>query len=573
MVTEIQKPIAANTFEECMSQEIDALTEKDPDMKDPQKTAIALNVCRKKFPQSSKAHILRLMEKRPQESSESLEPLIKAVKKSLNRYELIQYSVLLREEGLSTQEVASMIKYKSSWVKKYVNPIFKAVTELESLEIEDLSEVTKDGEIRKTLMKATVTNIDEEKREFQAYATAEVVDSEDEIIEAKGVVDIMPTYMERGGILLYGHSNRHVGRVLKWKAQDKAVSTKNVPAVWIHGKVFNHYHIDDEAWADVKRAEETGRPFLSIGATPIQDRYDCDGDKCRRVVEKEQLYEITITELGKGSQGANPEATLERTIEKNQSVALLLSDLYKSVVSTGAEEFASLTNAGLDEIKASEIIIEDVLRSMETTKVNLDTERVQMWRNGVMMGVISRKEAEELVASGKYKVITGQAISDMKSTSKDRTEMKEEKTEKEDPIQEPDEEKADFMKDLSAMLKEMHTMLKTLTAGKAAPPEDEEAPPPPEEQPEVPEEKTDQSADSQDEALTLSKEQFLALAKAKGFQVVETASPSVANSREQLTKNVPQIAKGLPTQEELSEAMRNSRDGGLTRLSEKYGFK
>ena len=519
MTSEIEKLGKASSFEECMSQEMTLLSEKEPKILDPQKTAIALNVCRKQFPTSSKAMILRMMENKTTGGEKSLEPLIKSVKNSLSRDELVEYSVLLRQEGLNTNEVASLIKYKSSWVKKYINPIFKAVTELEKLEIEDLSGVTQDGEIRKSLMKATVSRINEEKREFEAWATAEVIDSEDEIIEAAGVVETMPTYMERGGVLLYGHSNRHVGKTLKWKSQDKTVQGKSVPSVWIHGKVYNHYEIDDQAWADVKRAKESGKPFLSIGATPTQDRYDCEGDKCRRVVEKEQLYEITITELGKGSQGANPEATLERTIEKNESVALLLSDLYKSVVSSGAEEFSSLTKAGLDEIEASEIILKDVLTKM----------------------VDPKEEIKE-----------------------------------EDPIQEePEEEKADFMKDLGAMLKEIHGMLKALT--QKGEPEEEPAAPLPEE-PEGPQEppqekdKSQPPAPESEEALTLSKTQFLQLAKANGYKVIETKSPTVSNSRTQITKNVPEVKKALPTSEELSDAMRNSRSGDLSRLSKKYGF-
>jgi len=516
----VEKPGKASSFEECMSQEIDYLNEKDPNMEDPQRTAIALNVCRKQFPTSSKAMILRMMEQKTMGGEKSLEPLIKSVKNSLSRDELIEYSVLLREEGLNTNEVASLIKYKSSWVKKYINPIFKAVTEIKNLEIEDLSGVTRDGEIRKVLMKATPVSINEEKREFEAWATAEVVDSEDEIIEAKGVEETMPTYMERGGVLLYGHSNRHVGRVLKWKAEDKTVQGTSVPAIWLHGKVFNHYEIDDQAWADVKRAKETGKPFLSIGATPTQDRYDCEGDKCRRVVEKEQLYEITITELGKGSQGANPEATLERTIEKNESVALLLTDLYKSVVSSGESEFSSLINAGLDDVKASEIILKDVLTKMVDPN---------------------------------------------------------EETKEEDPIQEePEEEKADFMKDLSTMMKEIHSMLKALTQ-KGEPEEEPEAPLPeePEAPQEPPQEKDESSAPAPapepEEALTLSKQQFLQMAKANGYKVIETKSPTVSNSRTQITKNVPAV-QSLPTSEELSDAMRNSRSGDLGRLSKKYGF-
>ena len=49
-----------------------------------------------------------------------------------------------------------------------------------------------------------------------------------------------------------------------------------------------------------------------------------------------------------------------------------------------------------------------------TTKTNgygLDpTRKIQMWQNGVMMGLITHNEATELLNAGNYHVITSQAI-------------------------------------------------------------------------------------------------------------------------------------------------------------------
>ena len=533
MAIEIMKPNTATSFEDCMSQEHDHLKDKYPDMKDPQKKAVALNVCRKKFPETSKARILRMLEKSAFESEESLDPLIRAIKKSLNREEILEYCVILRQEGYSIPKVAGMIKYKDSWIKKYVNPIFNAVTELEKLELELPEMVTRSTNFRKVLMKATPTSIDEEKREFEAWATVEVEDSEGEIVEAKGISQTMPTYMERGGILLYGHSNRHVGNTLKWKDLHKEVDGKSVPGILLRAKVFNHYKIDDQAWNSVLLAKRLGKPILSIGATPTSDRVDCEGDKCRRVIEKEQLYEITITEMTEGSQGANPEATLERTIEKDHSIASLLKNLYLSRVSSGAEDYQNLLKGGLDEVKASEIILMDVLNKM-TPK--------------------DEKEKE-------------------KSQIPDSDEQKDEDF---------DVDKAD----LGMVMKEMYKMLKVLIAEKQAPPEEEpeEAPdetpaepepaPPPAE-PEDEKEEPEVPAKPAEETLTLSKmsnDQFLELAKQKGFQVVETTTPSVSDKRKEMTKRLdpPKAQSKFPSSEEMTEAMENWRSGGIQKLSDKY---
>jgi len=40
----------------------------------------------------------------------------------------------------------------------------------------------------------------------------------------------------------------------------------------------------------------------------------------------------------------------------------------------------------------------------------LDSDKVQLWRNGVMAGVISKMDAQEMVRQGRAFVVTGQAI-------------------------------------------------------------------------------------------------------------------------------------------------------------------
>ena len=40
----------------------------------------------------------------------------------------------------------------------------------------------------------------------------------------------------------------------------------------------------------------------------------------------------------------------------------------------------------------------------------LQTDKVQMWQNGLMAGVITREEANDLLDDGRYEIINGQAI-------------------------------------------------------------------------------------------------------------------------------------------------------------------
>lgn len=47
---------------------------------------------------------------------------------------------------------------------------------------------------------------------------------------------------------------------------------------------------------------------------------------------------------------------------------------------------------------------------MTTHNEELQTEKVQLWQNGIMAGVIPRDDASELLKEGKYELINAQAI-------------------------------------------------------------------------------------------------------------------------------------------------------------------
>ena len=47
---------------------------------------------------------------------------------------------------------------------------------------------------------------------------------------------------------------------------------------------------------------------------------------------------------------------------------------------------------------------------MTTYNEELRTEKVQLWQNGMMAGVISREEANDLLEAGRHDIINAQAI-------------------------------------------------------------------------------------------------------------------------------------------------------------------
>ena len=58
---------------------------------------------------------------------------------------------------------------------------------------------------------------------------------------------------------------------------------------------------------------------------------------------------------------------------------------------------------------------------MKTVKGGKMLEKVQFWRNGIMIGVISRDEAIEKVKQGKARIITKTAIEEIGNKKPKRT--------------------------------------------------------------------------------------------------------------------------------------------------------
>lgn len=46
----------------------------------------------------------------------------------------------------------------------------------------------------------------------------------------------------------------------------------------------------------------------------------------------------------------------------------------------------------------------------KTVKIELTTSRVQIWNPDIMMGLVSLKEAKEMVATGNWRAFTDQSI-------------------------------------------------------------------------------------------------------------------------------------------------------------------
>lgn len=105
--------------------------------------------------------------------------------------------------------------------------------------------------------------LNEEERMFKSWATVEIKDVDGELLPMKEFKKIMPIMLDRGGVLMDSHSNRHVGKIINYEFKEHPESGEE--GVYVTCKVFKDYNFDDMVWEGVKKGFYTGLSFGGIG--------------------------------------------------------------------------------------------------------------------------------------------------------------------------------------------------------------------------------------------------------------------------------------------------------------------
>ncbi|MFH7835148.1 MAG: hypothetical protein QXL51_00955 [Candidatus Aenigmatarchaeota archaeon] len=108
-----------------------------------------------------------------------------------------------------------------------------------------------------------ITN--EQDRLFTAWATVEIRDKQGEIVPIEAIKKSLLALLDRGAPLMLKHSNLHVGKILN--AEIRTHPETNKEGLYIYGKIFNHYKIDDEAWEKIKNGIFKGVSIGGISST------------------------------------------------------------------------------------------------------------------------------------------------------------------------------------------------------------------------------------------------------------------------------------------------------------------
>lgn len=126
-----------------------------------------------------------------------------------------------------------------------------------------------------------------EERIIEGYGSVEIIDNQGDYVPMDVIYSMMPTYIERGGILMDAHTNRHVGTITNWEPAE----IDGIKSIFIKAKVFDDYSIDDMVWDAIKKKHYTG---FSFGGRGIKKDVKCTKDRCYNDVSKMELWEWSV---------------------------------------------------------------------------------------------------------------------------------------------------------------------------------------------------------------------------------------------------------------------------------------
>ena len=101
--------------------------------------------------------------------------------------------------------------------------------------------------------------INEKDRLVKGWISVEVKDSDGDIVPIAALRKTLNTWMKRGGFIIDTHSNKVIGKGLRWYEQEHPDAKE--PGILLDYQIFDDYSIDDNAWEEIKNNKRTGLSF------------------------------------------------------------------------------------------------------------------------------------------------------------------------------------------------------------------------------------------------------------------------------------------------------------------------
>jgi len=201
--------------------------------------------------------------------------------------------------------------------------------------------------------------IHEPERIIAGYASIIEVDKQDHFIPKEALEDGMRSLLEDSDYanIMMTHKNVQIGKVIPEYSGVKTHVDDN--GLFIVVKMRNNLDIANEVWEKILNNELNG---FSIAAEVLKSRGECNDEKCWKVIEKMNIFEISVCHRPINSKSGFVVISKGEDLPDN-----VIEDVYKNVGNKMTEEKTSPS-----EVEKEVVIIEE---DTATQKVTETTEK------------------------------------------------------------------------------------------------------------------------------------------------------------------------------------------------------
>lgn len=134
----------------------------------------------------------------------------------------------------------------------------------------------------------------EEDRIYRGFGSVEIKDSHGDLLPMKQFMKVMPTIMDRGGLILDSHSNRPIGKIINYAFTTHPETGKE--GILLTVKNYKGTNFDDVVWNKIKSGEYTGFSFGGMSITKPKIKFDKDMD-VTKIINEFEGFEFSAVEV------------------------------------------------------------------------------------------------------------------------------------------------------------------------------------------------------------------------------------------------------------------------------------
>lgn len=136
----------------------------------------------------------------------------------------------------------------------------------------------------------TMELANEEDRIYRGYGSVEIKDSHGDMLPISQFMKVMPTIMDRGGIILDSHSNRPIGKILNYQIMEHPEEQQ--PGILLTVKNYKGTNFDDLVWNKIKSGEYTGFSFGGMSINKPTLKFE-EGMDVTKVINEFEGFEFS----------------------------------------------------------------------------------------------------------------------------------------------------------------------------------------------------------------------------------------------------------------------------------------